>query len=359
MTADLATDNNGLIMMAYNKRETPWHRLGQAIPGDVCDVDTMLAAANADFNVLLTPVIACNPDGTPMTHDDGSYVYISNSQATVADWETEIGMNPDGSVAYGHTYRGLSTVGTRYCGTRNRILLERAMQVVNAADGAAAVDTVVVLDEGRQFAATINLGLLNLSLPDGVRDTIQPYLSVVGSHDGTRPNTFVTGATRIVCANTVRMALAAAVTTFKARHTENGMGFSDEDARKVLNLGTAYRDAFAQRAVQLASVPATIATLDKLNAALWPMGDEPSKTVQKNNDERMDTLRTLWRSDTNAGRFGANGWTVVQTVGEYLDHHRLDATKTTEMALTTINPDSWVSKKKDEAARLVLSGKLN
>ena len=360
MSHNLAKDANGVYMFAFNNEEDPWHRLGQGVSAENCNLDYMLSVANADFKTRLARVIAADIDtGLPLTNPDGSFVYVDIKRCTVADWETPGGVDANGEPYMDHLYRGLSTVGTDYHVTHNRVLAERALAIAGASDGAAVVKTVGVLDNGRRFFVTLDLPLIVLDLPDGVKDGIQPYLSGLTSHDGTTKNIFLTGATRIVCANTERVALNTAATTFKASHTRHGMDFSDDEARRVLNLAEHFSTEFKARAEKLASIPADIATLDRLSARLWPVADDASKTVKKNADTRLDTLRDLFLRDQNAGEFGENGWTVVQTVGEYIDHHRItldkpDARK--RMALTSMNPDSVESKLKDRAAELMLAG---
>ena len=360
MSHNLAKDANGLYMFAFNNEQDPWHRLGNGVPGEHCTLDMMLAAANADFKTRIMRVIAADMDtGLPVTNPDGSFVYVDIKRCTVADWESEAGMNGDGTPYMEHNYRGLSTVGTDYHTTDNRVLAERALAIAGASEGAAVVKTVGVLDNGRRFFVTLDLPLIVLDLPDGVKDGVQPYLSGLTSHDGTTKNTFITGATRIVCANTERVALGTAATTFKASHTRFGMDFDNDEARNVLNLAQHFGQTFKARAEQLASIPADMAMLDRLNAALWPIKDDASNTVKKNAGERLDTLRALFKADQNAGLFGENGWTLVNTIGEYLDHGRIDTTKANarkDMALTAMNPDSWTSKLKDDATKLVLAG---
>jgi hypothetical protein len=61
----------------------------------------------------------------------------------------------------------------------------------------------------------------------------------------------------------------------------------------------------------------------------------------------------LFLSDKNAGGYGFNGWSAYNAVGEYLDHYREAPAK--DRAMSSMDLNSWVSKKKLEAQSRILA----
>jgi phage/plasmid-like protein (TIGR03299 family) len=338
MSADLAFDKSG-AMMAYADREIPWHRLGKPMRG-LQTIDEMLAAARADYEVTLTQVAAVDDNGEIIRNTDGSPVLIEGTRATVRH-------DKDGNTV------GLATVGTRYNVHQNTEVTERALAIVGATRGDAVVDTVGVLDHGREFFASIDLGPLVID-PTGVNDRIERYLLVRNGHNGKVPITYANTDIRAVCKNTVIMGLSTAQRVFKARHTANADAVID-DAQRVLEISTEWARSFRDTAEAMLSVtvPSTSGRLDRVLAKVFPEAPGETDRQKRNRIEVCDTVRVLYGNERNAGGYGHNGWSVYNSVVEYLDHYR-DG-KADERALTSMDDTSWVTKKKLVAQAAVLA----
>ena len=339
MAHELERDVMGRAKMAYADREIPWHRLGQPMAG-LQTAEAMLTAAQADFDVALTKVIAVDDDLNPLRNPDGSPVFISDSRATVR-------VNPDGTID------GLSTVGTRFVVQQNKDCLDRALAIVGASAGDAIVDTCGVLNDGREFFACLDLGALIID-PNGINDKIQRYLLVRNGHDGKTAITYANTSIRAVCKNTVVAGLGAASAVFTARHTRNAEA-AIEDATEVLKLSTMWATGFESTAKQLLSVPvpAGSSALDKIISGVFPHKKNETDRQKKNVDDIHLLVRGLYINDKNAGGYGFNGWSAYNAVGEYLDHYR-DA-RPEERAIASMDSNSWVSRKKAEAQSIILA----
>lgn len=339
MAHELERDKMGKAKMAYADREIPWHRLGKPMAG-LQTAEAMLTAAQADFDVALTKVIAVDDDLAPLRNPDGSPVFISDSRATVR-------LNPDGTID------GLSTVGTRFVVQQNRDCLDRALAIVGASSGDAIVDTCGVLNEGREFFACLDLGALIID-PNGINDKIQRYLLVRNGHDGKTAITYANTSIRAVCKNTVIAGLKNANAVFTARHTRNAEA-AIEDAAEVIKLSTMWASSFEATATQLMGieVPAGSARLDKVINSVFPHKKDETERQKKNIDDIHLLVRGLYVNDRNAGGFGFNGWSAYNAIGEYLDHYR-DA-KPEERAIASMDNNSWVTRKKAEAQSAILA----
>jgi phage/plasmid-like protein (TIGR03299 family) len=337
MAHNLEITKDGRAKMAYADREVPWHRLGVPMTG-LQTVEAMLAAAEADFDVVLAEVAAVDANGEILRNPDGTIVKVSDSRATVR-------VNADG------TFDGLSTVGTRFAIQQNREVMDRALDVVGAANGDAVVDTCGVLDEGREFFASIDLGALVID-PLGVNDSIQRYLLVRNGHNGKTPITFANTSIRAVCKNTVLAGMASAQSIFTARHTRNA-DHAMEEARTILGLSVEWSKEFSKTAEKLLSIDMTDKTVDSVLKQVFPMKRDESERQKKNREEVWGLVKGLYVNKNNAGGYGNNGWSMLNAVGEYLDHYRDADVK--DKASASMSVYSWVTKTKKETERYILS----
>lgn len=329
---------------AYNKANgDPWHRLGTAMDG-LQTPDDMLAAAFANYLVDIAPTYARIPVSGPAANTveiDGEYFKFVEMPDTKATWRFDE-MN--------NTEQVLGTVGNRYTVHQNYELLDRALTIVGAAEGSAVVDTCGVMYEGRQFFALLDLGDLVID-PIGINDVINRYLVVATSHDGSRAITYCNTNVRVVCNNTLRMALGRNANSVTAKHTPNAEAKLNE-AQRLLGMSTAWADAFAAKAEDLLRVTVTEGTIDKVVTKLFPITSDGDR-AKRNQDELMVTMRGIFANDKNAQKVGPNGFALYNAVGEYLDHKR--GGKDMDRLMVTAEEASWVSVRKMQAADLILA----
>lgn len=332
MAHELELNNNGEASFAYRKEGgAPWHGLGVAMVGHQT-MDTMLAAAHADYEVSIVPTYIVSPT-------DGTLVPLDNTYSTAR-------VNPITG-----EYQSLGTVKGRYTVMQNRETLERALAVVGASRGDAVFDTLGVLYDGRQFFATIDMGTLIID-PAGVADKVCRYLVVRSGHDGSTPLTFSNTDVRAVCKNTVIMAERSAHRVFRAKHTPNIESRLDE-ANAVLGLSSAWAKEFMTLANEMLSIPMTAGKFDRVIDSVFPADEATTDRKKANRDDIVGQMKMLYANDKNAGRVGDNGWAAWNTIVEYFDHHR--GGTEVERALTSMDDASWVTRKKAVAQQRVLA----
>jgi hypothetical protein len=93
--------------------------------------------------------------------------------------------------------------------------------------------------------------------------------------------------------------------------------------------------------------------MDKVLNSVFPKKKDETDRQRENREGINEFIRALYLSDKNAGGFGNNGWSLYNTIVEYFDHYR-DA-KPAERAMSSMDPNSWVTKKKDEAQNAILA----
>lgn len=322
----------GSASFVYRKEGgVPWHRLGVAVDGHQ-PMDVMLKAAYANYDVEIVPVYVVDPR-------NGQLVEVERQFATAR-------INP-----HDDSYQPLGTVKGRYTVMQNQSTLEHALAVVSAAPGDAVFDTLGVLDEGRQFFATIDLGTLVLD-PSGVADEIARYMVVRSSHDGSTALTFANTDIRAVCKNTVIMGERQAVRVFRAKHTPN---IEDRlsTAREVLRISSNWAKEFSEMANEMLAIKMTPGKLDRVLNAVFPVAEATTERKEKNRSETIEVVKALYQGPLNAARVGDNGWAAWNAVVEYFDHYRPGSAD--ERALTSMDDGSWVTRKKITAQRAVMS----
>lgn len=326
---------------SHSERILPWHRLGTALP-EGATIEQMLDAASCNYDVFTTNVAAVDADGNMLYDSDGRPVIIADSRATIRS-------NPDGS------FRGISTVGTRYVVQQNREVLERAVSVARIMRGLQdneniRVDACGSIGDGREFFATIHVGT-SIVDPSGVADQLDEYLIVRNGHDGKTPITFVNTPIRAVCKNAVLVAVSESQRKVTARHTKNAdFVVSDgmEVARQWSDLSRRTKQ-IAERMIRI-NVNNNDVVATAARSILSRGGGEKSK---KHLDATVESIVNLYASNRNSAKYGTNGWSLYNSVVEYLDHEREADVR--DRAETTMDSTSWVSKKKLATAEYVLA----
>lgn len=319
----------------------PWHRLGTAVP-EGATVEQMLDAASCNYDVFTTNVAAVDAQGNMLYGSDGRPVIISDSRATIKS-------NPDGS------FSGISTVGTRYVVQQNREVLERAVSIVRIMHGLGGNENVRIdacgsIGQGREFFATIHVGKSIID-PTGISDEIDEYLIVRNGHDGKTPITFVNTPIRAVCKNAVIVAVNESSRKVAARHTKNA-DFVVNDGMEVARQWADLARKTKHVAERMIRIP--VSNNDTVvEVAKHILARGTGKKSQKHLDSTVESIVNLYSSNKNSAKYGKNGWSLYNSVVEYLDHER-DATAD-DRAETTMDTTSWVSKKKLATARYVLA----
>lgn len=335
---------NGEARFAFNKHNgDPWHRLGTPVDG--CgSLDEMLVAAQANWEVALRPLFIQGADGSP--------IEVEDRRATVREEITfdEDGVNID--------LTPLGVVSPHYAIEQNRSAAEWALELVGASGGDAVIDTMGVLRNGKELFIGVDLGTLVLD-PDGIADAVKRYLIVRNSHDGTSALLAYPTNTRVVCWNTATMSFNAANRArqvHKVRHTSS---IDDRKAQAVEAMGLAKTlgEMFAEQAFKMMGISGGHDVLDKVLTQVWAKPDPAQVTERVMNGwfDRREAIHAVYDSDTCVGGFGDSGWTVWNSITEYLDHGNRPRTTADSRALASMDIDGAVAKAKDRAAQAVLA----
>ena len=300
MAHDLEMNANGDVAFAL-RGEPAWHGLANHIFDEDEHVTTaqMLDSANlSGWNVRLEDVIL--PEG--YTTKSPSYMVVRND------------------VLNGGTPDVLATVGDRYRTYQNEELFAFGD---NLLDGGGFWESAGAIRNGRTVFGSLKLGRDIVLDKAGIADVTKSYLLVTTSHDGSSAIQAMTTPVRVVCQNTLNMALGqGSKQSFKVRHTATAQDRVAQ-AREALGISFAYLDVFEAEANAMFQASVTDKQFGDIIEALYPSPDRQTagKAVITKYDDKVDTMWDLWRGATQIGIKGT-AWGAMNALTERVDYYR-------------------------------------
>jgi phage/plasmid-like protein (TIGR03299 family) len=163
----------------------------------------------------------------------------------------------------------------------------------------------------------------------GTDDAIKPFLVAAWSHDGYMSLTTFLSPVRVVCANTLSMALGSGTSArHRVRHAGEGVQRRVTEAREVLDVTFKSIDAFTETAARWAAREVTNAEFDKLVDGLFPKADANASTLAINHaDRNRENYRWLYEEAPTQENIRGTAWAALNAytelnewfVGNYAD----------------------------------------
>lgn len=283
-------------------REPAWHGLGTVFTEEVTTRQMLELANLHDWNVRLEEVEI--PAGF---NSDKTYNYVTRT-------------NP-----FDRTQNDiLGVVGERYRILQNEELFDFGDALL---DGGGRWETAGSIKGGRQVFGSLALERETVLDPNGVSDKVNTYLLVNTSHDGSIAIQASVTPVRVVCANTLNLALGGGVgrnrgikQSFKIRHTQTASG-KIQAAREALGLANVYMDEFDKLAQQMIQQTVTNDQFMKMIELAYPQPEENKKGAQAKWQNKVDLLEYIYTgpyNDTIAG----TAWGALNALTERMDWHR-------------------------------------
>jgi len=185
-----------------SRREVPWHKLGAIVENAMTSAEA-IKLCNADFEVGLADVYAKFPKELWAADDTG---IIKKGEKVPNIFAT---YRKDNLHVFG-------AVGARYEVIQNTEAFDFIDNIIQT--GEAVIETAGVLGDGRQIFITAKLPDY-ITLSNG--DIIESYLFITTTHDGSGMITAALTKIRIVCNNTLNMALSNCTNKVQFKHTKN------------------------------------------------------------------------------------------------------------------------------------------
>ena len=299
MAHDIETQNGKASFASF--REPAWHGLGTVFTDEKSTTE-MLAAANLNgWNVRLEDL------ETPAhLASDKAYQYVLRTNPT-DNTQTDI----------------LGIVGERYHPLQNEDLFSFGDNIL---DGGGRWETAGSIKGGRVVFGALALERETILDPNGVADKVKTYLLINTSHDGSIAIQASITPVRVVCANTLNLALGskrgrnAIKQTFKIRHTQTANG-KVQVARETLGLANKYMDAFDVMAKAMIEKEITAQQFNDIVLAAYPKPDEEKKGALTRWTNKIDVINDIYTGEFN-GMIAGNAWGAFNALTERLDWHR-------------------------------------
>ena len=182
-----------------------WHGLGTILP-DGITTKQALTLGGLDYNVIKSPNIHRYPDGSEVVSKTSFFNWREDTRAILA-----------------------SKIGSDYKVFLNASALEIVDEILQR--GTTTIETSGVIDGGKKAFIVLKYAKeINIS-----GDVTKTYCLICTSHDGTQSIIAMPTNVRVVCNNTLQMALGKRNDRINIRHTQNASNRL-RDALKVLKL---------------------------------------------------------------------------------------------------------------------------
>ncbi len=289
--------------MAFHGEE-PWHGLGNKL-GRNQPIPFWLKQAGMDWEIKKSDVM--------YSVAEGSGLHVKS--------------NPDSKVLFrSDTLEPLSVVSDRYKVVQPNEVLHFYKDLVEA--GGFELETAGVLKGGRKLWALAKTGQETI-LRGG--DKVKAYLLLATSCDGSLATTAQFTSIRVVCNNTLQMAVGDRKGAVKVPHSTT---FDPAAVKQELGIGLSSWDMFMGSIKVLSE--RKVNKFETMNYLVEVLGDPALPLNEQPNQKALQNVYALFSgSGRGAGMASANGtaWGLLNGITEYVDHsrramsqdHRLDS----------------------------------
>ena len=266
-------------------RTAPWHGLGTRVL-EAPTSSAALSFAGLDWSVIQKPLLTV--DGIP----------VPGFKANLRETDNQI----------------LGVVTDRYKVVQNRDAFAFTDELLGEG---VTCETAGSLQNGRRTWILVKLPQRYIISGD----EITPYLVFMNSHDGTGAIKAAMTPIRVVCQNTLNLALSTAKRSWSTIHTGNIHG-KVQDARNTLLYADRYMAELGK-------------TIDKLNQqkisdrqvleyidALFPMQEGISEIQEKNILKMKEDMKIRYFDAPDLEHVGKNAYRFINAVSDFATHAR-------------------------------------
>ena len=301
MAHELEIGQNGEVSFA-SLREPAWHGLGTVIEDEVTTAEMLSLAHLADWNVRLEEI------PLPANHNSHKSHFFVTRTNPFDNTQSDV----------------LGVVGERYKVLQNEELFDFASALLH--DG-GRWETAGSIKSGTQVFGSIALERETVIDAEGVGDKVKTYLLVNTSHDGSVSIQASVTPVRVVCANTLNLALGGGVgrnrgikQSFKIRHTQSAQG-KIQMAREALGIANLYMDEFDKMAQELFEIEINNDTFQDIIRTAYPMPEDAKKGALTKWQNKIETLEDIYTGQFNH-MIAGTAWGALNAMTERLDWHR-------------------------------------
>ncbi len=267
----------------FYTREKPWHGLGTMVMEAPTSKDALILAG-LDWRVVQKPLL---------TYDE---IPVPGFKANVRDSDNQV----------------LGVVTDRYKVVQN----EDAFAFTDSLLGEGVTyETAGSLQNGRR--TWILAKLPQRYIISG--DEITPYLVFMNSHDGSGAIKAAMTPIRVVCMNTLNLALSTAKRTWSADHVGDIRG-KLEDTRNTLLYAGQYMEELGKAIDGLSKIRLSDRKVYEYIDALFPLADNTTEAQKKNLLRLKEDVKVRYFEAPDLKAVGKNAYRFVNAVSDFATH---------------------------------------
>lgn len=272
-----------MIEKMFSVREKPWHGLGTIVMETPTSADA-LRLAGLDWNVVQESVYTDSKEK------------VEGYKVNIRDFDRKV----------------LGVVSDRY-------------RVVQNVDAFSFTDGLLGKGVRYETAGSLQNGKrvwLLARLPKEyiiAGERINPYLVFSNTHDGSSSVKVAITPVRVVCNNTLNLALDTTRRSFSMIHTGNVQD-KIQEARDTLFMAEKYMDNLGVEFEQLRRQKVTDAQVKEYVELLLPMEKEPTPVQSKNILRLRDDIMKRYYDAPDLKKVGNNAYRFINAVSDFATH---------------------------------------
>ncbi len=270
----------------FYTREKPWHGLGIHVGQALSSLEA-LEVSGLDWRVIQKPIITI----------DG--ISVEGYKANIRDYDKKV----------------LGVVTDRYKVVQNSEAFAFTDELLG---NGVRYETAGSLQEGRKIWLLAKLPNEYIMLGD----RISPYLVFSNAHDGSGAIRVAMTPIRVVCQNTLNLALSTAARSWSAIHTGDIQSKLD-DARQTLFFAEKYMDSLGREFENLSRIKLSdTKVIDYINILL-PLDENNTSAIQERNINKLrDDMKARYFDAPDLLDIGRNGYRFVNAVSDFATHSK-------------------------------------
>jgi phage/plasmid-like protein (TIGR03299 family) len=269
--------------MMYSGREVPWHGLGTQVDEAPTSKDA-LRLAGLDWEVKQNPVFT------------ESGFEIPNYKANVRSSDNTV----------------LGIVTDRYKVVQNAEAFAFTDSIIDT--GNVLYETAGSLRNGKTIWMLARMPETNI-----LGDKFDPYMCFTNSHDGSGAVKVCMTPIRVVCNNTLNMALANASRCWSTKHIGD-ISSKLEEAKHTLIMANNYMKKLDEEADKLANQKISEDEIAKILDELFPVNEDKDSDRKKNNIEEAKNQIMICYMAPDIAKFIGTKYGFLNAVSDWCGH---------------------------------------
>lgn len=276
-----------MIESLFYAGTTPWHGLGEKVDSALSS-DEALKKAGLNWIVEQRPIVALKDKITIPIQD-----YVANVRTT--------------------DNRVLGVVSTQYKIVQNH----EAFSFTDSLLGEGVkYETAGSLAQGKQVWLLARMPETKI-----LDDPTVPYLVFTNSHDGKGAVRVAITPIRVVCMNTLNLALREAQRSWSTIHMGN-IETKMEEAKRTLGLANDYLKALGEEASILVNKEIPDKVFTELVEELFPFGEDITPRQKETIIEMRTGLEYKYKNTPDLDKYRNTAWGVINAVSDFATHRK-------------------------------------